>query len=347
MNERVWLQAETGLVNKFLAFFAGFLVFLSAVSCSQENNTSPPDTHPLVKDEEVATINDAGPFVTVIWESEALEGPIAFLAAASQESATSYILAIRDNGASVLVDLDGVVVARGEFQTAAGVSNGYALEIDGEKLLAFPTLIHSHTDKTLVLTLASPTLGVMTQIPIETNGLLIDGLCVSSRSTPHLMMRTKENGVLVRQIVSEEDQIFLKDNGPNAESEEEVTETTSQSCDETGYLSAGNHLIGIQINSDGQIFAESRPTGGILKSMPITLRSGLSVSAPEFVSAFSLLDGRVSVDYPHGLIALAGLNAAGEHRISFVSAKDVAHLLGLTITPPSWEAPSSPRSLAD
>ena len=347
MNERVWLQAETGLVNKFLAFFAGFLVFLSAVSCSEQNNASPPDTHPLVKDEEVATINDAGPFVTVIWESEPLEGPIAFSAAASQSSAASYILAVQDNGASVLVDLDGVVVARGEFQTAAGLSNGYALEIEGENLLAFPTLNHTNADKTLLLTLASPTLGVMTQIPIETNGLQVENLCGSSTSTPHLVLRSKENGVLVRQIVSEEGRVLLKDIEQTAEQKTEMTEIAAQSCDEAGYLSVGNHLISIQINSDGQVFAEGRPTDGSLKSMQVMLRSGLSVSAPEFVSAFSLLNGRVSVDYPHGLIALAGMNAAGEHRISFVSATDVAHLLGLTITPPPWEAPSFPERLTD
>lgn len=57
-----------------------------------------------------------------------------------------------------------------------------------------------------------------------------------------------------------------------------------------------------------------------------SLREGMSVSAPQKVTSIGSYSGFVSVDYPRGLIALAGNHADGNAKISFVSAEGILGL---------------------
>ena len=66
------------------------------------------------------------------------------------------------------------------------------------------------------------------------------------------------------------------------------------------------------------------------------------VSLPDAIAA---LEGRVSVDYPNGLIVLAGINDRNEPRLTFLSARDVAHAMGLTVTEEQFTPPTLPDTL--
>ena len=334
MNERVWLQADTSLVNKFLAGLAAIFVFLSVAACSRnETDTSSETEAKSQPGDPSETSHHSQRGVTAIWESEKLPARIEHLALSSSTSGQAFALAITVDGQAHLIDLDGAIAAIGQLPLAADITNGFATQVEDQFLIAFPTINWSDDDGAIPkLTLASPIAKAIVQTDLDTNGTQISKLASSSvsSSTVCVISNDKTPASAELDFLNESATLILSD-------QQDICPETH---DAPLAMTIGDNDIALKIGADDDLVAINGDDPLI-----ITLTDGLSVSAPQSIDAIAALEGRVSVDYPNGLIVLAGINDRNDPRLTFLSARDVAHAMGLTVTEEQFTPPTLPDTL--
>ncbi|MFC7290756.1 hypothetical protein [Hirschia litorea] len=101
---------------------------------------------------------------------------------------------------------------------------------------------------------------------------------------------------------------------------------------ETGYLL-------VYSTQQGNLFASHlREDGDISSSLQFELADGMSVSAPQKATQLGSLSGHISVDYPTGILMIAGEYEDGRNRLSYVSPEPLYALVG-TAPPNGSNAP--------
>ena len=340
MNERVWLQAETKLVNKFLSICTGFLALLAFSGCGQqsEGEKSPSEQISSSIDEPDIEVNSIS--LSAIWGSEPLATDVIDMAIAVRSPGRAYVLAILADGNVELVDLDGISVAKTELSMLRSINNGFATSVEGQQLLAFPALT---TDNESKLILASPSLQRILVAELKTPEEVIS-FCNSTLAAQqlNLLLDNDSNGsdLVSASILLESDapeMVVLGQSGDglicNA-SPHSIAIPMAKGQPDGEMLLVDSML---QEFEDTPIFTDELFAGIQDVEMPsskkvLNIRSGLSNPAPTSISAVAGISGFVSVDYPQGLIAIAGQTAQGENRISYFSLATLVEQMGMDPT---------------
>ncbi|WP_018996205.1 hypothetical protein [Hirschia maritima] len=319
MNERVWLQSKVTFVNTKLAISLGFLATFLTFSCSPaENKEEPAQIQPV---SEVIEEKTPLPFLPIIWESKPASGEIIDLAIGKSVNGSFYITAILNDGSAETFDIDGIPVARSKEGLFSEISTGVPIEVSGANLLAHVT---KSTDGHLSLALASPENQIVgfAALPKITDNSSFDILC------PGLSEFADDqiHGSYIRDAVTYNFTVDISSDSPSYDERtaEKVPELKSL-CTSTSALlnhesNAQDAFAWLNVNADNLIKATNTKLG---REKTFTLREGMSVSAPTQISSIATYTGFISIDYPKGLVAIAGKHSDNIHKISFVSAASI------------------------
>lgn len=337
MNERVWLQSKVTFVNTKLAISLGFLATFLTFSCSpKENSEETAVDQPNTVLQEAQT---EFPSLPIIWESKPASGPIVDLAIGKSASNAYYITAILEDGSAESFDLDGIPIAKSEPGLFKEIAAGAAIAVGDTNLLAHVT---KSNDGLLSLALVSPEnqLTGFASLPMTGDAEEFDILCSGLSE----YAETAIHGGYIRGTDYFNFTVDISTDSPSYEERsEELTEEIRTYCTPTSALF--NHSV-----DDVDTFTMLEPgIESLIKASDInekhkrtfTLKEGMSVTAPLQINSVAVYSGFVSVDYPKGLIALAGEHSDGASKISFISAetilKDFNYEGSVTTNAPSYD----------
>ena len=319
MNERVWLQSSVTFVNRKLAISLGFLATFLTFSCSPaENNEETTNIQPNL---EVIEQKPSFPSLPIIWESKPASGEIVDLAISKSANGSFYITAILEDGSAETFDIDGIPVARSKAGLFSEIAAGAPIEVLGTSLLAHVT---KSSDGLLSLALASPENQIIgfALLPTNVETSAFDTLC------PSLSEYTGDtiHGTYIRNSASFNFTVDISNDSPSYEERtaEKAPELKSL-CTSTSALlnheSKGQDVFTwLDVETNNLIKATNTELG---RERTYTLREGMSVTSPLQISSLAVYANFVSVDYPKGLVAVAGRHADDVHKISFVSAASI------------------------
>lgn len=307
-------------------------------SCSPKENSEETARHQ--PDPQVQAIKNDLPALPIIWESKPASGSIKDLAIGKTASNAYYITAILEDGSAESFDLDGIPIAKSESGLFKEIAAGAPIVVGDTNLLAHVT---KSNDGFLSLALVSPEnqLVGFAALPMTGDAEEFDILCSGLSEYAD----TEIHGGYIRGQDYFNFTADISTDSPSYEERYEVlTEEIKTFCTSTSALF--NHSVD---DIDTFTWLESG-TGNSIKVSDVdgkqefsfTLREGMSVTAPFQINSIAVYSGFVSVDYPKGLIAIAGEHADGTSRISFISAENILNHLtetdGAIVSPLSMEA---------
>ncbi len=353
MNERVWLQADTSLVNKFrdvgLAFLATFVV----VGCSGESTDENTLSDNPSNSASVVSVGAAPQLarVNVIWGAQETEGYVTDLAIGQTSGGAPLVLArtqtIDGKIGLHAYDMDGAKTAssQGIIPELSQIRQGFTATIDSTAFSVHPFLQEDVSK--LAIALVSPALGVIGTLPVPDSP---DAATVCTGFEQGRLVYVSPSGQALETA-----QLTIA--GETANLEPLTRHQTGQdikSCTVSDALAVVVHTNGaslldlndgvsakplanqpasaslveydqrpllVMIDQSGTLATDFLDTA--TPACPVRLGSGLTVKAPDRVSSFAVSTAVGGVDYPKGLVALTGHYDDGDPRISYFSLQDL------------------------
>lgn len=355
MNERVWLQSKITFVNTKLAISLGFLATFLTFSCSPTENSE--EKAPIQQETEVSVAKETLPSLPIVWESKPAAAPIVDLAIGKSASGSFYITAILEDGSAESFDLDGIPIARSKAGLFTGIYQSFTLQSAGTALL---THVTTDLQGTISLAFVSPANNIIGTISPQ-GAPKADRICqLSTSNSPRtadiLFSSTSPFEKFTGQIFLDEDPIVFHNTDLTFEANKQADICQqNQKQNFTKILDGGLSLpteqnpalklvgdvtISLKRNSNELRFLQ-KSTERDGHAISAELAEGMSVSAPKTITALGYQEGFVSIDYPKGLIAIAGEHEDGVSKISFVSAQSVWDLFKNAQTKDTFAPPAA------
>ena len=302
MNERVLLKSGTGLVNRFGNILGFFIVLNFCIGCSPAEVSGPAS----------ADTQTEGATATVIWESEILEHETAHLAVVQEPPYSAYVLTASAEGQVRLIDMDGAVIAQGKLDKPLfSLANGFTTILEDEPFLAFPALDETGRGRFI---LASTALGVIGEAELDLGEEQIVRFCSTASGGPDYTVIDSGRSVRPAEVAVVNNRAYLQTDNYDAESDVSCKESSDVPVVLTSTI---EQVISLNDNSISVIVpGDDTPS-------PVAIKGGMSTKAPTEINAFAALQGRISVDYPEGLLVIAGTSQDRGHRISFLRVDDL------------------------
>lgn len=322
MNERVWLQSKVTFVNTKLAISLGFLATFLTFSCSPTENSE--EKAPIQQETEVSIAKETLPSLPIVWESKPAAAPIVDLAIGKSASGSFYITAILEDGSAESFDLDGIPIARSKPGLFKEIAAGAPIAVADTNLLAHVT---KSNDGFLSLALVSPEnqLTGFAVLPMAGDSEEFEILCAGLSEHAD----TEIHGGYIRDQNYFDFTVGISTDSPSYEersgmlNEEIKTFCTSSSALFNHYADDIDTFTWLDAKAGNLIKVSNADEK---HEITFSLKEGMSVSAPLQINSIAAYSGFVSVDYPKGLITIAGDHSDGTSKISFVSAESVLSL---------------------
>lgn len=279
--------------------------------------------------------SDAGDTVTkdgravelpAVWETRKLEGAVADMAISD---GLSGLLAIAyENGGLQLFNMESEPVGEMAPFGIKALANGYATILDDTQLTVFPAVFRDGTIRGFVYNpgLASP---VSIEFPIDEDSP-VAGVCSAGSDSGFARIgywTEADDKTLITGAVDETDGDFSWTAGDTVTADDAITSCAFSEASATvftdlvstaPFLRNGREGV-VQLNGDGVLTLKTVDT---LYS-PITVRSGITVTAPDRIEAVTAIGAPLRGGYPGGVIIIAGPMPNGDTKAVFVDASPI------------------------
>lgn len=311
MFKRPRLRPTCRLVN---AGFAAAVIFLAA--CSREAPEEPNTTDTNIA-EIAASPSPEGLEIPAVWSTSPLPAPIVDIALSG--GASPLVAVVMDTGELQLFDMQGDRRTTPVDLGVKAIGDGHPVELDGANLTLFPGI---GEDGALNVYVYNTVLGEPIALPLLPEAGAA-GLCVGPVAPEH--------GLIFAGYWTAENQARLEfgsitNNKGDLEwdpaGRADNPDIAISSCDFFSLapiLSASPVIDMARLTQDDQIRTIENLQGEGLRAFaePITIRDGISVRAPNPITAMAALSDVQFGGYPNGVIVIGG-PVNGEHQIVFV-----------------------------
>ncbi len=312
MNERVWLQSSVTFVNTKLAISLGFLATFLTFSCSPAENSE--EIAPVQPNIETETPQNTLPTLPIIWESKPAAAPIIDIAIGKSESGAFYTTAILEDGSAQTFDMDGIPVARSKPDLFAEISSSKPISVSGTDLIAH---IAKSQDDLLSLALVSPENKIVGFSALNTSPT-IDTLCEAKSDQPmdEMQINYESDDAIFKAAIdlSTDTPVLAAAQTPNS-SETDIICGPTQTLS-TSAQSLERKALAISKQSQSTLLVTDIQNGS---RQTYSLKEGMSVDAPQALSSIATYPDFISIDYPQGLLVVAGEHNDGTSKLSYIS----------------------------
>lgn len=299
----------------FVNAAAGLSLLFAATACGrQETPTATPDQDPVI----------AGQIeLPAVWSTRPLQGKVRDVALSSGSGA---VLAVAyDAGGLEFFDMEGDRLGEPTRFHLKDIADGRSASIQGAQLTIFPGVTEEGTLKAYVFGagLVAP---AQIDLPIPEERM-VEGLCTGEAGTQGLMRLAywtiSNNRVLRTGIVSQDgDELAWK--------EEAATEAgfpitscvfaydtlvASPRSAASASLTRGDNSALLSIEEGGPLQI-STDLG--MTTSAISVRDGITVTAPDSPTAVTAHGSLPAGGYPGGVVVIAGETSEGTHQVVFV-----------------------------
>lgn len=298
----------------------GLALLFTAVACSKK--AEAPEASP--ETPEIAE----GLELPAVWATRPLKGEVASIALSG---GLGGLLAVAYEGGGLqLFNMNGEILGEPANFRLTDLGSGHNVTIDGSTVSIFPGITREGDLKAYIygVGLLAP---AQVDLPIP-NSRLVAGVCSTPMAYAGLMRlaywTSTNDRVLQTGVIKEENGEFTWDGG-----ESTFTDFAIKSCTYTSdtlvaspraksaaSLNRGDYDALLSIE-DGSGLSVSTDLG--MTTTDISIRDGLTVTAPASPDALAAMGTMMAGGYPGGVIVLAGETTPGQYQAVFVDPSEL------------------------